>query len=86
MKTFTSPTAAAAFTALAAAQSSSTTASASSAAAAPTEVTEVTDCHFHGGIPYCFAGEDEWEVDDYDHDDELPDAYTNCHSHGEDEL
>lgn len=65
--------------ALSAAQSS--TAVASSAAAAPTEVTE---CHLHGETPYCFAGEDEWELES--DVGTLADAYTDCHAHDDGEL
>lgn len=72
MKSFASLAAFTALTVLAAAQSVE-------------DVTEVTDCHFHGGVPHCSAAGEEWQVST-DLEEELAESYTECHSHGDEEL
>lgn len=48
--------------------------------------TEVSSCHLHGSIHFCFDAENaEWEVQDVT-EAELAEAYTDCHLHGAEEL
>ena len=49
----------------------------------PEEITEVTSCHLHGDIQYCFAGNEEYEVVDGPDAARAPDHYDDCHAHEE---
>lgn len=68
------------------AQSSTTLSNSAASVSAGAAPTEVVDCHLHGQTPFCFAGEDEWEVQSDVDTDTLPDSYMDCHAHGAEEL
>ena len=56
--------------------------SAIAAAQSLDEITEVSSCHAHGEVQYCFvAGEDLQVITEVD-TDTAPKSYSDCHAHG----
>ncbi|KAG8626407.1 hypothetical protein KVT40_005352 [Elsinoe batatas] len=64
----------------------STSASATTSSAGMS-VTAISDCHYHGSEPFCFAGTAEYEIlDAPTRTEELAAQYTDCHAHGSTEM